>query len=896
MRVSLELILGMAAVAIAVASGTIAFVPLYKEAYRSSSNAARDFSVEVAAKVSLNIINFLSVPVSMAETIRRASILRSIQPDVNESIAAWLSSTVAAHDLLVLYYLDSPARGFLAGYINTLNVTIPPLPNHTILAFYNAAYGFAEYRYVPNSDPRHAVSIVPFASYPTAFNHTLRPYYNVIKDDFHWVISFVDWSQQFADVGIGGPVYSDDGERVGIFMVLYRASTIIQYFSTLKVAATGRAFLVDVGVTPHGAYLGGTSSDPTVVVTNGTTVRLATPLDISDPVSRRAVDALGSTLYSCSDTCQHESGSGSDDWLFITVNSVTDAYGLNLRVVVVIPAQDFLGPIRSGMIVGIVAAICAITGLLCLVGVSLHLLLRPLKRLEAHLYQSATLRDFEQPTDAPSMLSEIFVIETAYKQLVVELKKVRSFLPQSVLRQLEASGSHSDETHTAADGSVANHSMVQMLGVMPSGDHAALADDPRVPASEKPAFSPTAHRQSATALLQLEEVHSSSQRVRTKRPSAPSTSIAKGDSQSASTPLQVADKDFLMHADNTHADSNALLSPTSGAAAAEQNKKDNSANGSGSHNESKGSGSSMTQQERHTRGPVGSAAHDGALLQPSVQKSYVNLDSSLQTRRVSIVMGNLCGFHKALGLMGPQELHGMHATVAQNILAIVNTNKGVLDQYHGDRFTVSFNASVACHNHTERACAAILSIASTLSTLELRGYTGIRLGCSTGPALCGTFGPEQLKRFCVVGAVVNQAFALMQQTKLEGVLNLISASTSDAVKDAFVVQHVDFVMLPQSSNGALISTLVDVQHSSQGGVQPLSPANGGHGSSRYPTGGRTHIPLDVIARINEAFRAFAQGDIARARELHAALPREHATSLAKSLRTVTDMRSSLINR
>ncbi|CUG11017.1 mitogen-activated protein kinase, putative, partial [Bodo saltans] len=83
---------------------------------------------------------------------------------------------------------------------------------------------------------------------------------------------------------------------------------------------------------------------------------------------------------------------------------------------------------------------------------TVHFVIRPLQRLEAKIYASVTLEEDTDAADNKSMFSEILRIEEAYDKLQAELKKVKSFLPQSVLKQLEQQDEDDEATDDEDEG------------------------------------------------------------------------------------------------------------------------------------------------------------------------------------------------------------------------------------------------------------------------------------------------------------------------------------------------------------------------------------------------------------------------------------------------------------
>jgi class 3 adenylate cyclase len=820
-----------------------------------------------------------------ASAVAQSTRLGAINKNDNQSVAEWLCDLVARsnEDMLFIYYYDD-ASGFIAGRVNTLNLSVPPLAGHTILAYYSAQRQLADFWYFADGRVQFR-GTPPNLTQTTTFNHTVRPYSAPFRgatvhssssggDPLQWSAPFVDFSKQFADFGLGGPIRNASTQTtLGILGVFYRTIAVRDYLATLKVAKHGRAFLIDPQTN---VFLGSNAGDEAVRTESNGTVVLASPSDVQDGTSRRALDGVGWRLKACTSRCAYTLGSGLDA-LFVTIISVSDSFGLNLRVVVVVPAQDFLQSIRDSLVIGVGAAAGAICGVLVVSAFLLHFLLSPLRRLEHRLYESSTLQYQELPLDEePSFLSEIFTIETAYRQLVAELKKVKSFLPQSVLRQLELQ-QRGDIGDSDEVGAVQDESRMHASSRRSDGVAAADSDDIML----SPAGS---HERSTDAGLVEMGGHAPSRS--TALVTLPSTSSSQHRPSSAGN-----ETEFGNHSGTTSSQSHLQL----------------------------------TVLPSPLEGPPRShsavrSTQSGVVAASPLRKPPLHFDGVLKPRRVSLFMANMCSFHKAQQLLGVGELQTLHTVVTRCILNTVNAHQGVLELFHGDRFTASFNASLACHAPAERCCQTITTLLATLPSLEQRGYTGIRFGAATDMALCGNLGCDAMKRFSVVGTVVNQAFALMQQTKLESVQNLVCASTFDDAKRSFVLQHVNYVMLPQSPTGSIISTVICPRTSaptlmppvhmsspvdqrppaetfphSQSTTTPFHPPprpghsqNYNNNSSSTSASGAAAVspPSHVIRLVNDAFEAFAMGDIKKVKELFSQIPRDYSAGLARSLRAV----------
>ena len=133
-------------------------------------------------------------------------------------------------------------------------------------------------------------------------------------------------------------------------------------------------------------------ADPLTKSVDGTVVD-AKFTDATDPLIRRVALSDGQEIFACSPLpCAFELGHG-NDLVYVTVSNVNDSFGLGLRLVVMIPSDDFLGEIRSSASSSLGAAAGAVVGLLLLSIVAVVMIVRPLQRLELKIYASVTLEE-----------------------------------------------------------------------------------------------------------------------------------------------------------------------------------------------------------------------------------------------------------------------------------------------------------------------------------------------------------------------------------------------------------------------------------------------------------------------------------------------------------------------
>jgi class 3 adenylate cyclase len=707
--VSLRIVLTSMVLAVAIVAAAVSFGPLYIASLNSATDSGEAFSASISREIVSSVQTYFAVMQNSATVMTSAAKLGGWSQDDVPGIIKWMGYAVVLGADSINIIFDGIVM-WTAGFVTPSNTNVPD--GQFVLVKYNKSKGET---YVINSTDLTTISG------PTYFASTLdfrtRQYYTVIRQRQGWGNPFIGVSLGLSEAVLpcGAPIVLPNGTAVGGFYVRTRARVIVDYFLGLKVATTGRAMLVD----PLTQLFVASNSplDPLTKTVNGT-VLVTSYTDAVDPLIRSVVAALGPAIMTCTPMpCTFHVGSGTQ-LTYVTVSSVNDTFNLNKRLVVMIPSDDFLGEIRSSANTSLGAAAGAVVGLLLLSFVAVYFIIRPLQRLEAKIYASVTLEEEDADTvDAKSVFTEILRIEEAYDKLQAELKKVKSFLPQSVLKQLEQQDE--DEEECEDEGTI--------------GDNNDNSTE--------------------------------------KSRSVAASSIAK------------------TRASSRHSNSTALTRSTR-------------------------RGTSEDRRQAIERGRT------------------LNTNSGLTSRMCTVVMTNMDGLHKHM--KSAHELTTLHTRVMGVIAAQVDECKGVLDAFHGDRFTLTFNSSTNCASHCTKAAQFVMQVTATLAAqaqsnqlfglgasgvgsalgasggdfapvmkgLDKGSGPGIRFGVATGKALCGNLGTDKIKRFCTLGPVMNHAQLLVDMCRVYGVTNLASGEALKGMTFEYTCDNVTVGILPANSNPA----------------------------------------------------------------------------------------------
>eukprot|EP01004_Peranema_trichophorum_P002380 NODE_1444_length_1952_cov_42.611810_g1223_i0.p1 GENE.NODE_1444_length_1952_cov_42.611810_g1223_i0~~NODE_1444_length_1952_cov_42.611810_g1223_i0.p1 ORF type:complete len:517 (-),score=95.73 NODE_1444_length_1952_cov_42.611810_g1223_i0:400-1908(-) len=143
---------------------------------------------------------------------------------------------------------------------------------------------------------------------------------------------------------------------------------------------------------------------------------------------------------------------------------------------------------------------------------------------------------------------------------------------------------------------------------------------------------------------------------------------------------------------------------------------------------------------------------------------FTRLGMGLISRKVTILVINLKKF-LSLSKMGHSVMQSQHDNFLSTILPIITEGKGVPEPFLGDHVMVSFNAVTQCPAHVLSACTASLRMIQAMNKKESNPKIDLEIGLATGQAEVGNLGCKEMKRFAILGSVVNLSFLLQRLCK-----------------------------------------------------------------------------------------------------------------------------------
>jgi len=311
---------------------------------------------------------------------------------------------------------------------------------------------------------------------------------------------------------------------------------------------------------------------------------------------------------------------------------------------------------------------------------------------------------------------------------------------------------------------------------------------------------------------------------------------------------------------------------------------------------------SVTSSVSRSLGGMGSKGAASSAMEGSVAVSRsssnrrnkaVSDELGISTRRVTILSVNLGGLLKLVASATPALVQANLARAMDAILQQVNAAKGVVESVSGDHFVISLNASTHCGTHATRAAALILSLTAEGASGSPQHQSApnqqqphelmarMQIGCATAQALCGNFGSDKLRRFSVLGSVVNQAHHLMTRCRHYGVQGLVTAASAEQMSLEYDVQHVGMEALPHAPSGprtaaAIVSAVLRKKEAANDEwMYQLEKQQEEETKSDGKADPDAGSAASLERLVNHVFQALGEGDRAQAEKLLHMLPATH---------------------
>eukprot|EP00742_Colponemidia_sp_Colp-10_P017086 GILJ01019627.1.p1 GENE.GILJ01019627.1~~GILJ01019627.1.p1 ORF type:complete len:680 (-),score=53.07 GILJ01019627.1:420-2459(-) len=262
----------------------------------------------------------------------------------------------------------------------------------------------------------------------------------------------------------------------------------------------------------------------------------------------------------------------------------------------------------------------------------------------------------------------------------------------------------------------------------------------------------------------------------------------------------------------------------------------------------------------------------------------------LTDREVSIAIVNIVQFHRYTQGKLKAEITKEHADVVKLVYSTARRCGGVLETFMGDKFYVSFNSTSKCQHHAVAATCFALEVSNVINkealaaqhrTVTRKGTSdapaglpplgrikslfsaapcGVTCGVSTGHALVGPMGTNNIRRHTIISNAVTEAVALERMAiRYPNCSVFIGGDSIPAVEGYCQYLLLDATLLPASGGMrrriASVKSAMCAEGRSPDALCGLSDL----AEARL----RRHSPYETI---NRAFNAFLEGRAADSAE------------------------------
>jgi adenylate cyclase len=203
----------------------------------------------------------------------------------------------------------------------------------------------------------------------------------------------------------------------------------------------------------------------------------------------------------------------------------------------------------------------------------------------------------------------------------------------------------------------------------------------------------------------------------------------------------------------------------------------------------------------------------GQYLSPALVEQLAQSPEKLvlggEEREMTIMFSDVRGF-TTISESYKNDPQGLTRLMNRFLTPLTNAilaRKGTIDKYMGDAIMAFWNAPLDDKQHQLNACEAAIDMLERIDELNrLReqeskedGHSYIPLnvgvGLNTGTCVVGNMGSDLRFDYSVLGDSVNLASRLEGQSKEYGFPIIVGSKTALAVKDAFAILELDFIMV-----------------------------------------------------------------------------------------------------
>ena len=262
-----------------------------------------------------------------------------------------------------------------------------------------------------------------------SFNLTERPWYQTVVQTRQsiWTEVYTDSMTEEPAITSIRPVYQENGELQGVLGISMLLGDINQFLQNTKVSNHGQTFIVE----PSGKLVATSNSDVEISAQGSKSERILATQS-QDKLTRTVAEWLKSQPISNNNEIQQSVINFEGEPYFLQVgelNNDSGLSGLNWRIVVAVPASDFMLQIKENSIS---------TAMLCLIALGLNAILgiiaarrisRPITQL-SQASQSIANGNLDQKVEYSCAIEELAILANSFNQMSRQMKRSHTRLEE----------------------------------------------------------------------------------------------------------------------------------------------------------------------------------------------------------------------------------------------------------------------------------------------------------------------------------------------------------------------------------------------------------------------------------------------------------------------------------
>jgi PAS domain S-box-containing protein len=262
-----------------------------------------------------------------------------------------------------------------------------------------------------------------------SFNLTERPWYQTVVETRQsiWTEVYTDSMTEEPAITSIRPVYQENGELQGVLGISMLLGDINHFLQNTKVSNHGQTFIVE----PSGKLVATSNSDVEISAQGSKSERILATQS-QDKLTRTVAEWLKSQPISNNNEIQQSVINFEGEPYFLQVgelNNDSGLSGLNWRIVVAVPASDFMLQIKENSMS---------TAMLCLIALGLNAILgiiaarrisRPITQL-SQASQSIANGNLDQKVEYSCAIEELAILANSFNQMSRQMKRSHTRLEE----------------------------------------------------------------------------------------------------------------------------------------------------------------------------------------------------------------------------------------------------------------------------------------------------------------------------------------------------------------------------------------------------------------------------------------------------------------------------------